>query len=127
MIDALHNIVHFKKWKPESKRRIAAATGQPQTSFQWACEIETANSWRDLSDSGQLPITDLNLASAISEIRSGAVRNNTNLAEEEMEKANRMLNGRQMMWIFYDGNQIASVDKSIADWNTLLECRYKKR
>ena len=69
----------------------------------------------------------MNLASAISKIKTGAVRNKIDLAEEEMEKQNRMLNGRQMMWIFHDENQIASVDKSIVDWNTLLECKYKKR
>ena len=124
-IEALHNITHFKKWKTAVKKQIAAATGQPQLGFKWACEIDDAKSWRDLSESCPFPVTDLNLATAINKIKGGAIRNKIDIADEECDRQNRMMMGRQMLWIYYDENRIASVDKSIVDWSTLLDCKYK--
>ena len=99
--------------------------GQPQLGFKWACEIDDAKSWRDLSESGPFPVTDLNLATAINKIKGGAIRNKIDIADEECDRQNRMMMGRQMLWIYYDENRIASVDKSIVDWSTLLDCKYK--
>ena len=89
-----------RSWRIKVRKKIAAASGQPDRVFHWWKKAMTAKSLEELQDSEGLGSLDAKIAIGLFEKAHGEFRREIELQEEKLDLEDKMLNGRQMYWLF---------------------------
>ena len=117
----LPQIAGYKNWKLVMKKKVASASGKPDLCFAWLIAFETAATWEELENSGDLWTSlDAKWAAALSESTHGPLATKIRNIEEKLATQGKMLKGRQMAWIIDNYFRINELDSALVEFDDLL-------
>ena len=93
----------FRSWRLSTRRKVIAASADPNGAYQWIKEVEDPKtSFDSFRDSGKFSTLDSKLGSAISDMSKGELGRRIILATEREDKDGRNVTGRQLLKIIYE-------------------------
>ena len=93
-----------------------------QWVMEWIAQIESVDSYQELEDPGEGIQQEINnkIAVGLLKVIHGEFRRKITTIETNLEKENKMLNGRQIAWLIYHRNRSSEACKHINSFQALL-------
>ena len=119
----------FACWKIRFKTEVCTCSQSPAEAMQWIKEVEMADSVDDLKSSSsirgiQMPnfeVLDARIASALNRIiHTFHFKRRTSLEEQEAQKQDRFLRGRQIAYLIYEYFRVTGADDSVENYADLF-------
>ena len=104
--------------------RVASASSRPRKAFKWMLEIEKVGSWQALEMDPQFEQMEFKIADAAHYILPTEIKRRIEVLNERMMRQyERVLLGRQILWILYDSMRCAGPDEQVAEILDLVNVR----
>ena len=90
--------------------------------LEWISQVDEAKSWESLQEPGPGILQEINnkIAVGLQKIIHGEFKRRCTVIDTELEKQNKMLNGRQLAWLIYDRNKSSAALQKINNIGELM-------
>ena len=119
----------FACWKIRFKTEVCTCSQFPTKALQWIKEVEMADSVDDLMSSSStrcipmpnLDVLDARIASALNKIiHNSHFKRRISLEEQEAQKQDRFLRGRQIAYLIYEYFRVTGANDSVENYADLF-------
>ena len=118
----------MSNWRTDFLYKCAAAHPIPKAAFQWASEIEDAESYEELAEDGagynaKFVTMEAKIATGVLEILHGDLRRKVDFTKtvHARKKPPQMITGREIVWRIYDHNKISRAAHVVREFSDLIE------
>ena len=124
--EAITDAPRHRMWKLKSRKSVAGASIHPQKAFMWWGEIERAQTFEELEDSGEFETLDAKAADSLSKLVHGDLARQLLIMETELfEKYEKMLKGRQIAWLINKHFKMSETEGAILEFEDILNVDLK--
>ena len=119
----------FLCWKIEFKTQATTCSHFPLEAMLWIKEVEMVDSLEELKSSRSIAgktfpnfeMLDARIASALNEIiQNSHFKKKVSLEEQNAQKEDRFLRGRQIAFMIYDYFRVTGADHTVLDYADLI-------
>jgi len=104
-------VSNFLDWRYNTYQAICTATQDPALTQVWLNQIHTATSWEQLEDPPAFNAVGMKLAQAMHKILPEKLRMQISVIKQKYHtETGKFLNGRQIMWLFYEHHKTTEAD-----------------
>ena len=126
--DKFPNPATFACWKKKFKTEVCTCSQFPTEAVQWIKEVEMVDTVDDLKSSSstrgiQMPnfeVLDARIASALNRIIHNSHFKRISLEEQNAQKQDRFLRGRQIAYLIYEYFRVTGANDSVENYADLL-------
>ena len=127
--DKVHTPATFACWKVRFKTEVCTCSQFPTEAMQWIKEVELVDSVDDLRSSSStrrvsmpnFEVLDTRIASALNKIiYNSHIKMKISLEEQEDQKEDRFLRGRQIAYLIYEQFRVTGTDDSVENYTDLF-------
>ena len=116
----------YRSWRSAVRTEVTAASGRGEVAFLWVKRTEgPATTFDDFRDSEGFDSLDAKLAAALTKIATGELGRRITLMVEQEASKERMLKGRQILWMIHDNHKLDEERGALYDFTDLLAIRLK--
>ena len=119
----------FACWKIRFKTEVCSCSQFPTEAMQWIKEVELVDSVEELRSSSSIrgismpnfEVLDARIASALNKIiYNSHFKRRISLEEQEAQKQDRFLRGRQIAYLIYDYFRVTGIQDSVENYADLF-------
>ena len=127
--DKFPNPQSFLVWKIRFRNRVTTCSDFPSEAMLWIKEVEIVDSLEELKSSRSVSgknfpkfeMLDAEIASALNKITQNShFKRRVSLEEQEAQKEDRFLRGRQIAFMIYDYFRVTGAHDSVLDYADLF-------
>ena len=116
----------FSCWKISFKTQVSSCSDSPSEAMLWSKEVEMVDSMDDFSHRDQLRVLislmlDARIVSSLNKIiQNSHDKRKVSLEEQEAQKEDRFLRGRQIAYMIYDYFRVTGAHDTVLDYADLF-------